>query len=61
MATAHFDPEHDFEEVVATEEMQQHRSLREDVWRQFKRHKGGVIGLIILTFIVIATLNYGLC
>ena len=56
MATAQFDPEHDFEEVEATVEMQQHRSLREDVWRQFKRHKGGVIGLIILTFIVIATL-----
>lgn len=33
----------------------QHRSLRQDVWRQFKKHKGAVVGLILLTLIVIAT------
>lgn len=32
-----------------------HRSLRADVWRQFKRHKGAVVGLILLTIIVIAS------
>ena len=32
-----------------------YRSLRQDVWRQFRRHKGAVAGLIILTIIVIAT------
>ncbi len=32
-----------------------HRSLRQDVWRQFKRHKGAVAGLVILTIIVFAT------
>jgi peptide/nickel transport system permease protein len=33
----------------------EYRSLRQDVWRQFKRHKGALIGLIILTIIVVAT------
>lgn len=32
-----------------------YRSLRQDVWRQFKRHKGALVGLVILTIIVIAT------
>jgi peptide/nickel transport system permease protein len=32
-----------------------YRSLRQDVWRQFKRHKGAVVGLVILTIIVLAT------
>ena len=31
-----------------------HRSLRQDVWRQFRRHKGAVFGLVILTIIVLA-------
>jgi peptide/nickel transport system permease protein len=34
--------------------MPSHRSLRQDVWRQFKRHKGAVAGLIILTVVVIS-------
>ena len=34
---------------------ERHRSLREDVWRQFKKHKGAVVGLILLAFIVFAT------
>lgn len=33
-----------------------HRSLREDVWRQFKKHKGAVVGLILLALIVFATI-----
>lgn len=36
-------------------EESRHRSLRQDVWRQFKRHKGAVVGLVILTIIVLAT------
>lgn len=34
---------------------ERHRSLREDVWRQFKKHKGAVVGLFLLAFIVFAT------
>lgn len=30
------------------------RSLRSDVWRQFRRHRGAVAGTIILSIIVIA-------
>jgi peptide/nickel transport system permease protein len=33
----------------------QHRSLAQDVWSQFKRHKGAVMGLVLLTIIVLAT------
>ena len=32
-----------------------HRSLRADVWRQFKRHKGAVVGLVLLAIIVVAS------
>lgn len=32
-----------------------HRSLRSDVWRQFRRHKGAVTGLIILGIIIFAS------
>ena len=34
----------------------EYRSLRQDVWRQFKRHKGAMGGLVVLTIIVLATL-----
>ena len=37
-------------------ESEQHRSLRQDVWRQFKKHKGAVVGLVLLTIIVLATI-----
>lgn len=37
-------------------ESQEHRSLRQDVWRQFKRHKGAVVGLVLLALIVFATI-----
>jgi peptide/nickel transport system permease protein len=33
-----------------------HRSLRQDVWRQFKKHKGAVVGLVLLGLIVFATI-----
>lgn len=36
------------------QESQKHRSLRADVWRQFRRHKGAMVGLVILTIIMIA-------
>lgn len=36
------------------EPMGQHRTLRQDVWRQFRRHKGAVVGLVLLTIIVLS-------
>ena len=33
-----------------------HRSLWGDVWRQFRRHKGALLGLFLLTLIVLGTL-----
>lgn len=39
-------------EAIHTE----HRSLWSDVWRQFRRHKGAMVGLVILTIIVVGTL-----
>jgi peptide/nickel transport system permease protein len=38
------------------EKTERYRSLRSDVWRQFKRHKGAVAGLILLTLVVVFTL-----
>jgi peptide/nickel transport system permease protein len=38
-----------------TETGEKYRSLRQDVWRQFRRHKGAVVGLVILTIIVLGT------
>jgi peptide/nickel transport system permease protein len=32
-----------------------HRSLRADVWRQFRRHKGAVVGLVLLGIITLAS------
>ncbi len=34
-------------------EMREFRSLRSDVWRQFRRHKGAVAGTIMLTMIIL--------
>jgi peptide/nickel transport system permease protein len=34
-------------------ELREFRSLRSDVWRQFRRHKGAVAGVIILTLIIL--------
>ncbi|MCP3939815.1 MAG: ABC transporter permease [Actinomycetia bacterium] len=33
-----------------------HRSLRADVWRQFKRHKGAMLGLIILSIVILSAI-----
>ena len=30
-----------------------HRSLRSDVWRQFRKHKGAMVGLVLLVLIMI--------
>ncbi|MEE9416133.1 MAG: ABC transporter permease [Acidimicrobiales bacterium] len=35
---------------------QEHRSLWGDVWRQFRRHRGALVGLTILTLIVAGTI-----
>ncbi|MBN4047644.1 ABC transporter permease [Acidimicrobiaceae bacterium AH-315-P05] len=40
-----------YDEVEALGE---HRSLRADVWRQFKRHKGAMVGLVMLTLITLS-------
>ena len=34
---------------------EKHRTLRQDVWRQFRKHKGAVVGLVILVIIVFAS------
>ncbi len=41
---------------IVEESQERFRSLSQDVWRQFKRHKGALIGLVILAIIVILTL-----
>ncbi|MEE8374920.1 MAG: ABC transporter permease [Acidimicrobiia bacterium] len=41
--------------VPTPETVEKYRSLRQDVWRQFRRHKGAVVGLVILTIIVLGT------
>ncbi|MEK7252059.1 MAG: ABC transporter permease [Actinomycetota bacterium] len=40
---------------VATAEgtLLEYRSLGQDVWRQFRRHKGAVVGLFLLTIVVL--------
>ena len=38
------------------QEPEHFRSLRADVWRQFRRHRGAVAGMVILALIIIATL-----
>jgi peptide/nickel transport system permease protein len=35
---------------------EKHRSLSQDVWRQFRRHKGAIVGLATITVIVVATI-----
>lgn len=37
-------------------ESEKYRSLSQDVWRQFRRHKGALVGLVLLTIIVVMTL-----
>lgn len=40
--------------AVDANDLGEFRSLRSDVWRQFKRHKGAMAGVIILTAIILA-------
>ena len=42
------------EAVDAPDELPEYRSLRSDVWRQFRRHRGAIIGLVLLTIIFLA-------
>ena len=37
--------------LTAANELGEFRSLRSDVWRQFRRHKGALVGIIVLTII----------
>jgi peptide/nickel transport system permease protein len=37
----------------APDELREFRSLGSDVWRQFRRHKGAMAGVIILTIVII--------
>ena len=41
--------------VLGDETLGKHRSLRSDVWRQFRRHKGALAGLVVLFVIVVAS------
>lgn len=34
---------------------EKHRSLSQDVWRQFRKHKGALVGLFIMAIIILAT------
>lgn len=42
--------------TVAANELGEFRSLRSDVWRQFKRHKGALVGTILLVLITLGCL-----
>ncbi len=39
--------------VGTPDELGEFRSLRSDVWRQFRRHKGAVVGVFILTLVTV--------
>lgn len=52
MATKHEESSQALAAVAAGDTVGAHRSLGQDVWHQFRRHKGAVIGLILLTIIV---------
>ncbi len=38
------------------DDLGEYRSLRSDVWQQFRRHKGAIFGLIVLTIITLGAL-----
>ncbi len=56
MATTQDQIEQHLQETVLEEQGERHRTLRQDVWRQFKRHKGAMVSLVLLTIIVLVTL-----
>ena len=39
---------------LAPDELGEHRTLGADVWRQFRQHKGAILGLVVMTLIVLA-------
>jgi len=39
--------------TASANELGEFRSLKADVWRQFRRHKGAMLGMVILTVIII--------
>lgn len=41
-------------EAVIEGDMREFRSLRSDVWRQFRRHKGAMAGTLMLTLVIFA-------
>ncbi|HEX6946440.1 MAG TPA: ABC transporter permease [Acidimicrobiia bacterium] len=43
-------------EQAATATPERYRSLRSDVWRQFRRHKGAIVGLALMAIVVFAIL-----
>ncbi len=45
---------HTDDQLVVNEELAEYRSMRSDVWRQFRRHRGAVVGLVLLTIITLA-------
>ena len=42
--------------TAAANELGEFRSLKADVWRQFKRHKGAMVGAVMLVLIVFGCL-----
>jgi peptide/nickel transport system permease protein len=46
-------PERLTEPITAAPAVLRHRSLRADVWRQFRRHKGAIVGLVLLSVIAL--------
>ena len=48
------DPEGDVTPASADGELPKFRSLRSDVWRQFRRHKGAMAGVVVLAVIIVA-------
>ena len=41
-------------EELSQEDVTKHRSLWEDVWRQFRKHKGALTGVFVFSFITLA-------
>lgn len=47
-----FDPTPAIDLVGVEGEFREFRSLRSDVWRQFRRHKGALAGMVMLTLVI---------
>lgn len=41
-------------DAIVLEDLGEFRSLKSDVWRQFRRHKGAMSGAVVLTIVVLA-------